>query len=255
MKTAKNCKILSHVRVAEATMELRLDFREETVLPGQFVQVRVPRADCILRRPISVHCHAEGVLTLVYQVKGKGTQALAALQPGDEVDVLGPLGNGFPVGAAKRIWVVGGGIGCAPLYGLPIHYPDVAFDAILGYRTASLVFREAAYRAAFARVDLVTDDGTAGRQGNVADVLKERLAQARPDAIFACGPKPMFRALKQALEGEEIPCWLSLEERMGCGVGACVTCACAVMKNGERQYLRVCADGPVFPLQEVLLDD
>jgi dihydroorotate dehydrogenase electron transfer subunit len=228
----------------------------KSFVPGQFVHVQVPnRPDLLLRRPFSIHAYDEKrrELTLVYQVKGKGTRAFADCSPGDVLSVLGPLGRGFPVKTdIKRGIVVGGGIGCAPLLSLPVLMPHVVFDAALGFRNAACIFQKSLFENACNRVIWTTDDGSFGRKGFAADALKDLLEQPC-DAVFACGPKPMLQNLQAFMKGLSIPCYASLEERMGCGIGACVTCTVVVIESCTLQHKRVCKDGPVFDLSEVIL--
>ena len=256
--------VISNHQVAEDTMLLCLDVgagKKGDYRPGRFVHIAVPgRKDLILRRPISIFCYhdAVGRLELLYQVMGAGTQALAALKEGDALDVLGPLGNGFlpPAPEIKTALLVGGGIGCAPIAYLPLYRTEITFDAILGFRNQACVFGMETIQKHCRRVDLMSDDGSAGDKGFVTDRLQERLlAGERPDIIYVCGPAPMYRALKKVMaDFSDITCFVSLEERMGCGVGACASCACAILRDGEKHYRRVCLEGPVFPLEEVVID-
>ncbi len=228
---------------------------QKAFVPGQFVHLEVPnRPDLILRRPISVHSFdaAKGEISLIYQVVGEGTRAFSRLQTGDAISVLGPVGNGFtkPEGA-KRCILVGGGIGCAPLLTLPQAWPDVIFDAALGFRSMAHIYARIPFEDACRHVIYTTDDGSYGRKGLVTDALKTLLEEPC-DAIFACGPKPMLKGLQQVIAQYDVPCFASLEERMGCGMGACVTCTCGVRVEGVLKNLRVCKDGPVFSVSEVV---
>lgn len=258
-----HCKVLKNEEVATDTMHIELDasgLEANRFWPGRFAHVRpFHRDDLILRRPISINAYDKDtqVLELIYQRKGGGTQSLAQAKPGDELDVLGPNGNGFfaPKGA-RRIWALGGGIGCAPLKYLPTYYPDIAFEAFVGYRNADCCYQLDEFEQLFKRVSLTTDDGSAGEKDFVTSVLQRRLETGdRPDAIFACGPPPMVRALARALDAfRDVPCMVSLEERMGCGVGACYTCTCSIKRDGRKKNARVCVEGPVFSLWEVDFD-
>ena len=227
----------------------------DAFVPGQFVHIEVPnRPDLILRRPISVHAYdaRNKQISLVYQVVGEGTRAFANLKTGDAVSVLGPVGNGFSLpDGAKRCILVGGGIGCAPLLTLPNMWPDVRFDAALGFRSMAHIYARLSFEDSCRHVIFTTDDGSYGRKGLVTEALKTLLEEPC-DAIFACGPKPMLRGLQQMIGQYGIPCFASLEERMGCGMGACVTCTCGIRVEGSVKNLRVCKDGPVFPLSEVV---
>ncbi len=236
-------------------MRLRCDNRPDEFIPGQFVHVLVPnRPDLVLRRPLSVHAYDAtcGEITLIYQIKGKGTKVFSRLERGDALSVLGPIGHGFPMDKnAKRCILVGGGIGCAPLLTLPAAMPDTVFDAVLGYRSMAYIYQKMQFENGCRHVIFTTDDASYGRGGTAVEAL-DTLLERPCDAIYACGPIPMLKSLQSAVEDLGIPCFASLEERMGCGVGACVTCTCTVMENGKQTRQRVCKDGPVFSLLEVV---
>lgn len=218
--------------------------------PGQFVHVATPGEDQVLRRPISIYDVTDSALLLAVQIKGEGTRRLSALAPGAPVDLLAPLGHGFilPEGA-KRIFLVGGGVGCAPLLYTAKRFSSASACAFLGYRSREVAYGLEAFQA-LCETCVVSDDGSIGRKGLVTEPLMERLAAGdTPDMIYACGPAPMLRALKAQLP-ERVPCQVSLEERMGCGVGGCLVCVCKTQKG----YKRVCQDGPVFDIREVDFD-
>lgn len=238
-------------------MTIACDLARWPSLPGQFVHIAVPGGDLPLRRPISLYGvdKAAGTFSLIVQRKGEGTARLCALAPGAKLDILGPLGRGFTLPAgAGRAAVVGGGIGAAPLLYCLRKWPGVAWDAFLGFRGADRAYGLDRFGALSSALHLASDDGTLGEKAFVTDLLAAHLRENPCDAVMACGPLPMFRALARVMEGfPDIPCFISLEERMGCGVGACRACACRVREAGEERYLRVCRDGPVFPLGKVAL--
>lgn len=224
----------------------------EVAVPGQFVHILPP--GCTLRRPISIcEIHAEqGTLILVFEVKGKGTKELSSLCPGNTMDVLGPLGHGFTIlPEAKRVILVGGGIGNPPMLSLAQVYQERA-AAICGYRTASIVTLQQDFQDSGAEVILCTDDGTAGCQALVTEPLKELLSAGGIDMIYACGPRPMLKFVAAAAKEYGVPCEVSMEERMGCGIGACLVCACALEREGKSVMGHVCKDGPVFRAEEVI---
>ena len=214
--------------------------------PGQFAHVAVPGKT--LRRPISI-CDADSeTLRLVFQVKGEGTEIMSQLKEGTMVDIIAPLGTGFTVEKGKRYCFIGGGIGVPPML-----YTAKATEnplVITGFRNKDLVILQDDFVNCGAELVLTTDDGTAGIHGFVTDVLKEKINEV--DEICACGPMPMLRAIAQIAKDNGKPCQVSLEERMGCGVGACLVCACKVRKAGEEEYLHVCKNGPVFNAEEVV---
>lgn len=220
---------------------------------GQFVHIKAE--GFFLRRPISI-CEADperGTIRLVYEVRGEGTKELSKLHEGDLIDIMGPLGKGFaPLDKNSRAIVIGGGIGTPPLMEGAKYYGKNA-TAIIGFRSANAVILEEDYRRTGAKTLLATDDGTRGTHGFVTDILKEELKADKPDIIYACGPKPMLKAVAQMAAGYGIRCQVSLEERMGCGIGACLVCACKTKRpDGSETYSHVCKDGPVFEAEEVV---
>lgn len=220
--------------------------------PGQFVHIRVEGFS--LRRPISL-CEIDaeaGIIRLVFEIRGDGTRALANLNEGGMIDLLGPLGKGFSLlGPGKKAIVVGGGIGVPPLLEVAKRYGGKA-SAVIGFRSASAVILDRDFAGAGAEVLLCTDDGTLGRRGFVTEALAERLEREEADIVCACGPMPMLKGVVAIAERYGIRCEVSLEERMGCGVGACLVCACRTVKDGRKIYSHVCKDGPVFDAKEVL---
>lgn len=214
--------------------------------PGQFVNVKC--SDFTLRRPISI-CEIDaqnGLIRLVFEARGEGTSWLAGKNEGDCIDLLGPLGNGFMLGKTDRpVIFVGGGIGVPPLLGAAKPFGASA-TAILGFRSAAAVILKEDFERQGASVTICTDDGTAGRHGVVTTSLEERFDASDCSAVFACGPKPMLAAIAASCEKRNITCFVSMEERMACGVGACLSCACKVKYEGSEKYFHVCKNGPIF---------
>lgn len=220
--------------------------------PGQFVHLRAEGFS--LRRPISI-CeidYEKGNLRLVFEVRGEGTKVLADAREGEMADLIAPLGKGFSVLPGKRAILIGGGIGVPPMLELAKQYKESA-TAILGFRSSTAVILTEDFKAAGAETILCTDDGSVGYHGFVTAPLKEILAQKGADLICACGPKGMLKGIVALAEEYGIPCEVSMEERMGCGVGACLVCACKCVKDGKEYYAHVCKDGPVFDAKEVVL--
>lgn len=221
---------------------------------GQFVHIRVP--SCTLRRPISI-CEvnrADGTLRIVFEIRGAGTEKLAELNKGDFIDMIAPLGNGFTVKElpeGKRVIVVGGGIGVPPMLQTAKSYKKAT--AILGFRSFDRVILKRDFEANGIETVICTDDGSVGYHGVVSDPLSRELEKGDVGAVFACGPKPMLASVVRLAKEHGIFCEISLEERMACGVGACVGCVCRIMRGGEEKLLRVCKDGPVFNAEEVIL--
>lgn len=244
----RQLRLLSNEQIADGIfdMKLSLEGTELDVQCGQFAHVYVPGKT--LRRPISVCDASNGELRLVYQVKGGGTEIMSKMAPGSDVDVLYPLGNGFKIEDGKRYCLIGGGIGVPPMLytAKKCQNPLV----ITGFRNKDLVILQDDFNAAGARVMLCTDDGSAGEHGFVTDLLKQKINEV--DEVCACGPMPMLKAVAQVCGDADKPCQISLEERMGCGVGACLVCAVKVRKDGEEIMQHVCKNGPVFNAEEVV---
>jgi dihydroorotate dehydrogenase electron transfer subunit len=230
----------------------------ETTRPGQFINLRVPgREDLLLRRPFSVAlCHPDaGSFEIVYRVVGKGTLEMSRLLPGAELDLLGPLGKGFtlPVSAGASL-LVGAGCGVAPLWGLAeaLFRESRPFTALIGFRSADLAFGDEVFQRLGGRVLLTTDDGTRGNAGLVTDHLAP-LLEGEISRVYLCGPLPMLSVALPRVRRAGLPGEVSLEERMGCGFGVCFSCVVDVVRNGVAEKMRVCTEGPVFPIEEVLL--
>lgn len=254
-----NSTILYNKPIAAGIFEmaLRFDGGVKEFRPGQFAHVKLPDETRLLRRPISLN-HVDvdmGSATFVYQVVGEGTRLLSTLGEGARLDALAPLGRGFwRPERLDNAALVGGGMGIAPLRMLPEAWKDVAFDAYLGFRNERAAYQLKEFGELARNVYLCSDDGKLGEKGFVTCLLDASAFARRYDAVFACGPAPMLKALQAFLKGAGIPCQVSLEERMGCGVGACLVCSCRVKEGGEWHYKRVCKDGPVFELSEVDFD-
>lgn len=220
-------------------------------VPGQFIMVRC--ADFTLRRPFSICDTAGDRLRFVFEVRGAGTAWLADVAVGNELDILGPQGKGFRLGDTTRpVIFAGGGIGMFPL--LHACRPFGAHATVLlGFRTASLIALTEDFRDAGVDLRLITDDGSSGQRGFVSDLLIARLDQGPCATIFACGPHPMLKAIAAEALRREIPCQVSLEQRMACGMGACLGCAHRVRRaDGSETFAHVCVDGPVFDAREVV---
>jgi dihydroorotate dehydrogenase electron transfer subunit len=251
-------KVISHERIAKNIFELVLqgELVNEIKAPGQFVHVKVGTGiDPLLRRPISIadHDHEEQTMTLIYRAEGKGTKLLSTVNIGEMVDILGPLGNGFTVedGKNKTALLVGGGIGVPPLYGLSKRLIEHGWTVkhILGFQDGSVSFYEEHFTE-LGGTYLATVDGSKGTHGFVTDVIQNEAPQF--DEYFSCGPTPMLKALQSKLD--EKKGFISLEERMGCGIGACFACVCHKLDDPQgSSYVKICSDGPVFPAGVVQL--
>lgn len=220
--------------------------------PGQFAQVAAD--GFFLRRPISI-CDIDkdnGTIRLVFEVRGKGTEKLSELNKGGLIDIIAPLGNGFTYLEGKKAVCVGGGIGVPPMLGIAKMYGQNA-QVISGFRTAGIAILQQDFAKAGCTATLCTDDGTAGIHGFVTEPLEQRLKQDKPDIIYACGPEAMLRNVVKLAKQYGVKCEVSLEQRMACGVGACLVCVCKTVKNGEQMLSHVCKDGPVFDGEEAEL--
>ncbi|MDE6504492.1 MAG: dihydroorotate dehydrogenase electron transfer subunit [Clostridia bacterium] len=218
---------------------------------GQFVNLATGDNSLLLRRPLGV-CIAEGnELSLCYQVKGKGTKKLTEAKAGDELKVLLPLGNYFDLSEYKNIAVVGGGVGVFPLIAAIRENKDKNFYSYIGFRNKSAVCLLNELEASRS-LKVTTDDGSYGDKGNAVQSFLADAEKLNIDAIISCGPPVMLKALKSGLAslGIKKPCFVSLEERMGCGMGACLVCVC---KTSDGKNARVCKDGPVFEINSVEL--
>jgi dihydroorotate dehydrogenase electron transfer subunit len=226
-------------------------------VPGQFANLAVPgHKELLLKRPISI-CTADDkkqTVILVYQIKGKGTKVLSELHSGVSIEAILPIGRGFNLkGADKSVFLVGGGVGIAPLLSVTQKWPDKNYEAFLGYRGKDYEYCLDDFKSACESVHVTSDDGTLGEKGLVTEVLERRLKETTPDVILTCGPMPMLRELQDILGEFDIPAQVSMEQRMGCGFGACSTCTCGIDSGGGLEYKKVCIEGPVFDLREVVL--
>lgn len=228
------------------------DLVEEMAEPGQFVHIRVADSfEPLLRRPISIASidKENNRFTMIYRSEGRGTQILAAKRTGDEIDVLGPLGHGFPVEEAeKKAYLIGGGIGVPPLYELAKQLNSRGIETvhILGFESKEAIFYEEKFRA-LGETHIATVDGSHGTEGFVTHILNELPHDF--DTYFSCGPTAMLEAVQWAYPQKKG--FLSYEQRMGCGIGACFACVCRTTKS-EMDYIKVCSDGPVFPAGVVI---
>ena len=257
MKVERECKIVSKEQVGDAvymTLEVGDMIRASFRAPGQFVHIRCGEG-LLLRRPISVcSCmedEPDDLLSIVFEVRGEGTRWLAGRELGDSLDVLGLAGNGFDLKPEGRYLLVGGGIGIPPMLGCA-QYTGGRATAILGGRSRDKIILEDFFREDCAKVLCATDDGSLGHHGFVDALVRRELSEDRGyDGVLACGPKPMLRSVAETAERFGVPCQVSLEERMACGVGACLGCA-VQMADGTMKH--VCKDGPVFDSREVNWD-
>lgn len=222
-----------------------------TAKAGQFISMYTNDSGKLLPRPISI-CEIDKEnkqLRVVYRVTGEntGTEQFSKLVAGDEIEILGPLGNGFPL-KEKKAFLIGGGIGIPPMLELAKQL-NAEKQIVVGYRDELFLTEELSENGT---VYVATEDGSAGTKGNVLDAIRENGLTA--DIIYACGPTPMLRALKTYAEENDIECYISMEERMACGIGACLACVCKSKEKDHHTNVhnkRICKDGPVFLATEV----
>ncbi|MCL2351542.1 MAG: dihydroorotate dehydrogenase electron transfer subunit [Firmicutes bacterium] len=278
MKQLFDAEILFNAEIKPGIFDLRLYAPEiaGSALPGQFVSVYPDSPRNILPRPFSV-CGAEnGAVRIVYKTVGEGTAQIAGKREGERLRVGGPMGCGFRPPGGKSVLLVGGGVGAPPLLFLARKLrkerPGAVIAAAMGFRTAAQVILEAEFNEFCDSVIISTDDGSLGEKGSVVEAIRAFASGGKEEPPFseicACGPKPMLGAIAAYAREKGAPCQVSLEERMACGIGACLGCAvrirncadagsCPGTRNGGEApyYKRVCADGPVFDAREVAWDE
>ena len=245
-------RVESQVQLADGvySMELLAPEIASAARAGQFISVYTKDKSKLLPRPISL-CGIDrerGILRIVYRVAGAGTAEFSAYRAGDSVEIMGPLGNGFTLKDKKAI-LIGGGIGVPPMLEL-MKELSCERTAVLGYRDQQLFMKDEF--EACGPVCVATEDGSAGTKGNVLDAIREQGVQG--EIIYACGPTPMLRAVKAYAMEKGIECYISLEERMACGIGACLACVCQSKDVDSHSHVhnkRICKDGPVFAAEEV----
>lgn len=224
---------------------------------GQFLEIKVSETgEPFLRRPISIYNINKntGEVEFIFQVKGRGTELLSKIEIGKKIDIMGPLGYGtYKVQEYNNVAIIGGGIGIYPLYELTKQLKGKAnLNVYLGFRDKSLVTCEKEFEEiGLNKLVVTTDDGSYKEKGFAIDFMKKDIKENKVDMIFACGPLPMLRAIRQYAIDNNIPCQISLEERMGCGIGACLGCAVKVISGEEPRFGHVCKEGPVFNAKDV----
>ena len=265
-------KILTKEEVASNIFLIKLSVPSITqeALPGQFIHIKCSTDNYpLLRRPLSIHRidKEKGEIYILFQVVGEGTKLLSQRVIGDDLDIIGPIGNGFNIyPESRKIMIVGGGIGVAPLLALceETIRKGKEVRVLIGALKKELVIGEENFRKLGAKVDVSTDDGSYKYKGLVIDLLERSIREGwLADQIFACGPKLMLRKTVEISLDAHIDCQVSLEERMACGIGACLGCVCKIKakekNNNQNQikyiYKRVCVDGPIFEGSEVVWDD
>ena len=252
----ENAIVVSQEAIAENIFSMWIQTEAaDSAKPGQFISMYTNDGTKLLPRPISI-CEIDkeqGRLRVVYRVTSEkaGTKQFSEMKAGDVIPVVGPLGNGFPLEKAegKKAFLMGGGIGVPPILELSKQL-NCEKQIVMGYRDANTFLKE--QFDANGSVYISTEDGSVGTKGNVMDAVREN--KITPDIIYSCGPMPMLKAIKNYAEEIDIPAYISLEERMACGVGACLGCVCKTTHKDHHSHVnnaRICTDGPVFDAREV----
>ena len=253
-KWKETVTIIEQKQIADGIFSLWLQTENigKEAVPGQFVNLYSKDKSRLVPRPISI-CEIDDIqkrLRVVYRVVGKGTEEISQYTAGNTLEIEGPLGNGFPIKNGKKVFLIGGGIGIPPMLELAKQLEGEK-QIIVGYRSETFLKEDL---EKYGKVFIATEDGSVGVKGNVLDCIKENGLEA--DIIFACGPTPMLRAIKEYAQKMKIEAWISLEERMACGIGACLACVCQSKDVDEHTNVknkRICKDGPVFLAEEVEL--
>jgi dihydroorotate dehydrogenase electron transfer subunit len=263
MSIQEKCRVLDHQNVAPRHFKLIIasDYISSHAEPGQFVNIRINQDnDPLLRRPFSIHQNSKKHkrFEILYEVVGKGTEILSNYSVGSELDILGPLGNGFKIDKKKNIAIlIGGGMGVAPLLNLAEELKDKtkAIYILVGAKNKKRVLCEKEFKTITDQVLVSTDDGSYGKKGFISDILLDFLdnklanrSTGQLATIYTCGPKPMLRAVTDIAFQNKIDCQVSMEQKMACGIGTCLGC---VIKTNSG-YQKVCSDGPVFNSKEIV---
>lgn len=260
-----NAKILKNKKVAGTFYKMRIEspYLARNIKPGQFIEVRCSDgSDPLLRRPLGVHRILKNGVEILYEIVGKGTELLSQKKTGEHLDAIGPLGNGFDMPYALNpipcTLLIAGGIGVAPLVALAerlIYRKKRNIYVIIGAKTKFHLLCEKDFKDLGCKVSVVTEDGSKGSKGLATGLLKNLLKthNSKLSTIYACGPNAMLKEVAKLARDKRIPCQVSLEERMACGVGVCLGCPVKVRKNLiDSEYKMVCKDGPIFDAEDII---
>lgn len=257
MPIKKECKLIKKEKLKEDIYKFTIEAEEivKEAKAGQFLEIRINNnVEPFLRRAISIYNinKEKGILEFIFRINGKGTTLLAKKQEGELIDIIGPLGYGkFKYKGYKNIAIIGGGIGIFPLYQIAKNTIENAkVDIYMGFKNKESVLLEDEFRKVSNKLVIATDDGSYGKNGYIINELKVAVEKEKPEIIFACGPLPLLKAVQKLAIEKEILCQISLEEKMGCGLGVCLGCAVEVTTGG---YEHVCKQGPVFEAKKVLI--
>ncbi|WP_326717952.1 dihydroorotate dehydrogenase electron transfer subunit [Vagococcus jeotgali] len=252
--------VVNQKEIAPDIFEMTLsgELVKEMTKPGQFIHIRIPRSDLLMRRPISLAeiDHSNHTCKIIYRTDGEGTTVLSQLKQNDLLDVLGPLGNGFEiemVAPGDVVYVIGGGIGIPPLYqlGKELFAKGATIYFLNGFASKEVVYYEEEFKK-LGELFIATDDGSCSIKGHVGNLMEEIVLQTKtPKAVFACGPSGLLRSVEERFDNHP-HVYLSMEERMACGIGACYACVCPSKKDPAKNK-KVCDEGPIFKSGEVII--
>ncbi len=260
-KSLYKAVVIKNELLATGIHDMLLECQEiaAQAVAGQFINIYCNDNSRLLPRPISI-CDTDAkncIIRIVFRIAGEGTKEFSKLKTGDTVRIMGPLGNGFPLdkAKAKKVMLIGGGIGIPPMLNTVKSLKNIDTDITIvnGYRNNELFLKDDF--ELYGEVHIATEDGSSGIKGNVLDVIKN--LELKADIIFACGPTPMLKAIKNYATEKGIEAYISLEEKMACGIGACLACVCKSKDKDEHTNVnnkRICKEGPVFNFTEIELD-
>ncbi len=259
-------EITKKVEIAPGIFDFKIMSRDiaNEAIPGQFLNIKCSDSlSALLRRPVSI-CNvnpANDEVRFIFQVRGDGTRLLSEKKVGDTIDLLGPLGNGFSVcSSCENPLLIGGGIGVFPLMMLAKKLNINNTSIFLGFKNKNMVVLNDEFEKVCSDFKIATDDGSYGVKGYVTQLMEEKINTSKVDIVYACGPEPMLKIVQKICIDKGIPCQLSMEQRMGCGIGACLVCACKIKVKGISPkteawaYKHVCKDGPIFNGDNVIFE-
>ncbi len=257
-----SAKVIYNEKLAPGIYRLKL-FNQQIAAsckPGQFVHIQCGEGrDFILRRPFSIHRKdGGGAFEVLFQVVGRGTEVLSAVQPRDVLNLVGPIGRGFTIeDNLRNVLVVAGGLGIAPLVFLidELLADKKRICVLMGALSREKLLYAIDLKRLVRKLVVVTEDGSQGHKGLVTDVLPEAIEEIKPERVYACGPEGMLQRVASTCNEYRIPAQVGLERMMGCGIGACLSCVCKIRRNEQELLRRVCVDGPVFAAQDVVWKD
>lgn len=255
-------EIISNDQITPKHFNLKLlcPYIAKSIVPGQFILIRVNHqsSDPLLSRPFAVYKIRDNMIEILYKIVGKGTQILSRKPVGETLNIIGPLGNGFPIDDCfDTAILVAGGMGIAALMSLAEKLKHKRIITLIGACSEDMIIGEKDLSDIGSEILIATEDGSCGYKGLVSQMLEDLLInlEIKNSYIFACGPIPMLKSISKIAKQYNIPAFVSLEERMACGLGACLGCAYEVISSdGHKQYKMVCVDGPVFSAQEIIIE-